>query len=103
RSNILALDLLLRDGDATRLPSPALNIGTGRETSVLEIFEEIASILSSSQACHFEPAREGEIRRSALEFGLARKVLSWTPNIKLEEGLRETAAWFSAKNVEVKR
>ncbi len=57
--------------------------------------------MSNSRARRFEPAREGEICRSALETGLAREVLSWAPRIKLEEGLRETAAWFSAQNVQV--
>jgi UDP-glucose 4-epimerase len=103
RSNVLALNLLLQKGDLTGPASAALNIGTGRETSVLQILDEVASIMSSSQECQFEPPRQGEIRRSVLDIGRARTVLSWTPSITLEEGLRETAAWFSAENVQMRK
>lgn len=103
RSNVCALDLLIRDRDASRGSFYSLNIGTGRETSVLEILNRLASILDDSRECQFEPPRKGEIRRSVLDVGRARKVLNWTPGVSLEEGLRETAAWFVAENVQLKK
>jgi UDP-glucose 4-epimerase len=44
RSNVCALDLLLRERDASRGAFHGLNIGTGNETSVLDILNRLASI-----------------------------------------------------------
>lgn len=103
RSNILALDLLLRNDKSAFTESLAFNIGTGSETSVLEILNHLASILGSSAECRFEPARGGEILRSVLDSGRARKVLKWKPSLSLEEGLRETATWFQSESVQLKK
>lgn len=102
RSNLLALDLLLDGGDDRHGETTAFNIGTGKETSVLEILDRLALILGSSVESQFEPAREGEIRRSVLDVGLAREVLKWGPTLNLEEGLRDTATWFLAQNIQPK-
>ena len=103
RSNILALDLLLRSEDVSFAESPAFNIGTGSETSVLEILNHLALILGRPAECRFEPPREGEIRRSVLDSGRARKVLGWKPSLSVEEGLRETAAWFQSERIQLKK
>jgi nucleoside-diphosphate-sugar epimerase len=67
-------------------------------TSVVEILNQLSTIIGSSKEGQLEAPKEGEIRRSVLDIGRARKVLSWEPGLSLEEGLRETAAWFSAGN-----
>ena len=103
RSNILALDLLLRSEDVSFAESPAFNIGTGSETSVLEILNHLALILGCPAKCQFEPPRKGEIRRSVLDSGRARKVLGWKPSLSVEEGLRETAAWFQSERIQLKK
>lgn len=103
RSNVLALGLLLQGGNALMSTSSAFNIGTGGETSVLEIFRLLVSILDGDDQCQFEPPREGEIRRSVLDCGRAERALNWKPTLGLEEGLRETAAWFLAENNHLKK
>jgi len=103
RSNILALDLLLQRGDASLAEASAINIGTGRETSVLEILHQLVLIMGGSGECNFEPAKEGEIWRSLLDIDRACKVLNWKPSLSLEEGLRETATWFMNENIQLKK
>lgn len=98
RLNMLALKLLLEGADISLRVSPVFNIGTGKETSILEILELLTSILGCSGECQFERPREGEIRRSSLDFQRAREVLNWKPTLSLEEGLRETVRWFLAAN-----
>ena len=65
----------------------AYNVGTGIETSVLDL----AGALDASDL-RFEPARLGEIARSVLDPGLAARELGWTPATRLPEGLRRTLA-----------
>ena len=62
----------------------AYNIGTGEETTVVELVERLE--LEPT----FEPERPGEVRRSALDPGAAREELGWTPQVGLNDGLRRT-------------
>ena len=64
--------------------SGAYNIGTGRETTVLELVERLE--LEPT----FEPERPGEIRRSCLDASAARAALGWEPRTALDDGLQRT-------------
>jgi len=77
----------------------SLNIGTGKETTVMELFKILREVSGESgiEEVH-GPAREGEQRRSQLSYGLAKKILGWQPEITLEEGLKSTYNWFK-KNI----
>ena len=73
-----------------------LNIGTGIETSVLDLFRMLRDATGTSVALRHEPARDGEVARSALDPSRARKELGWEPWTPLEEGLEATVAWMRA-------
>ncbi len=74
-----------------------LNIGTGRETSVNELFLLLRATCGSSCIARHGPARPGEQRRSAIDPALAGKVLGWVPRTPLEEGLRKTVEYYPAR------
>jgi UDP-glucose 4-epimerase len=66
------------------------NVGTGTETSVLELYEAIQEATGvRRQAEHAEP-RAGELQRSVLDVSLAARELGWVPERTLAEGLAET-------------
>jgi UDP-glucose 4-epimerase len=71
--------------------SGALNIGTGRETDVLEL---VAALGRLGGAESFEPElappRTGEVQRIALDSARAERELGWRPATNLDEGLRLT-------------
>jgi UDP-glucose 4-epimerase len=69
---------------ADREATGAYNIGTGEETTVLDLVGRLQ--LEPT----FEPERPGEIRRSCLDASAARGALGWQPATSLEEGLRRT-------------
>ena len=64
----------------------AINIGTGIETSVLELVDALGV------EPRFEPARAGEVARSCLDVALAAEQLGWRAQVRLEEGLERTVA-----------
>ncbi len=64
----------------------AVNIGTGLETSVLELVRAIGAEAATA------PERPGEVARSCLDVRRAADVLGWRAEIGLEEGLRRTLA-----------
>jgi UDP-glucose 4-epimerase len=66
------------------------NVGTGEETSVLELFEACRRVASVDVEAEHAPARPGEARRSVLDVSLAERELGWSPRTTLEDGLRET-------------
>lgn len=66
------------------------NIGTGRQTSVTELYWEIASICEVDEAPRFEAPRPGELQNSALDASKAKALLGWKPKTGLREGLSQT-------------
>ncbi len=53
------------------------NIGTGRETSVNELVREMAAQAGVEAQAHFEPLRQGELMRSAIDPARAGIQLGW--------------------------
>lgn len=72
----------------------AVNIGTGVETDVLEIFQHLRQAVGSRVEAVHGPAKTGEQRRSCLDARLAGQVLGWRPQVGLPDGLRRTAEYY---------
>ena len=71
----------------------AFNIGSGVETSVLQLVEELSAVAGVKPDVRFAEARPGEATRSVLQAAKARAHLGWAPRISLREGLTRTYAW----------
>jgi UDP-glucose 4-epimerase len=69
------------------------NVGTGRETSVVELYELCARVAGSDAEPEHAPARLGELRRSFLDPTRAARELGFTAMVDLEDGLRATWDW----------
>jgi UDP-glucose 4-epimerase len=74
----------------------AVNIGTGRETSVRQIFDAMAEVAGYSQQPRFGPPRKGDVMRIALDPSLAGQQLGWQARMTLFDGLAATYRFFSA-------
>lgn len=72
------------------------NIGTGIETNVLEIYQNIKEITGSSVSAKHGPAKSGEQKRSCLDSRLAAEKLDWKAKINLDEGLKKTIEYFKS-------
>jgi UDP-glucose 4-epimerase len=66
------------------------NVGTGQETSVVDLYELCRRVAGSELEALEAPARLGELQRSVLDVSLAERELGWRPEVSLEEGLRNT-------------
>jgi UDP-glucose 4-epimerase len=89
-------------GDVARATVSALgqeggvfNIGTGRETSVLELYELCRSAAGSSTDATHAPARLGELQRSFLDTLKSAEELGFAAMVGLEDGLAATWEWVS--------
>ena len=79
------------------LDSRSFNIGTGVETSVIQLAELIRSTSGKNPVIEHAPDRAGEVRRSVLLAAKAQKVLGWTPRMSIDDGIKETYNWFSSE------
>jgi UDP-glucose 4-epimerase len=69
-----------------------INLGTGVETSVLELVELVGSAFGRDDfEPEFAPAREGEIERTVLDATGAAERLGWRAERTIETGLEQTA------------
>ncbi|MBU4298478.1 GDP-mannose 4,6-dehydratase [Patescibacteria group bacterium] len=75
-----------------------LNIATGKETSVLEIFDQIKKMTESSVRKKHVPLPAIAFPRGCLDVKRAKKTLGWQPKYSFVEGLEKTVNWF--KNYE---
>jgi UDP-glucose 4-epimerase len=64
-----------------------LNVGTGAETSVTELYGLVSAASSSALSPRAAPGRPGELQRSALDPGRAGLHLGWKPWTSLPEGI----------------
>ena len=69
------------------------NVGTGRETSVADLYELCARVAGSDTPPEYAPARRGELQRSFLDTTRAAESLGFTAMVDLEDGLRATWDW----------
>jgi UDP-glucose 4-epimerase len=87
RANLLAIE-----NDFTG----EINIGTGIETSVNELFNMLKEISNKNDLHEVHgPAKEGEQKRSVLSYNKAEIILGWKPEVKLKDGLAKTFNWFN--------
>ncbi|RJX16933.1 MAG: NAD-dependent epimerase/dehydratase family protein [Ammonifex sp.] len=68
----------------------ALNIGTGKGTSVKELLQVLERISEQKVLPRYGPPRPGDIRHSVLDPARARAVLTWQSRYSLVEGLKQT-------------
>ncbi len=78
--------------------SGELNIGSGKEISVLELVKEIENSLKEKLNTTYAPSPPGDQMRSCLDATKAGKILDWQPEISLTEGIQKTLDWAHNQN-----
>ena len=94
-------------GDVARATTSALgqeggvfNVGTGRETSVVELYKLSARVAGSDTHAEHSEARLGELQRSVLDPELAARELGFRAMVELEDGLQATWDWVRSEQKE---
>ncbi|MBA2567016.1 MAG: GDP-mannose 4,6-dehydratase, partial [Thermoleophilaceae bacterium] len=70
----------------------ALNIGTGVQTSVLDLVAALGRVTGADLEAEHAPERPGEVRHIALDASRARVELGWEAAVAVDEGLERTLA-----------
>jgi UDP-glucose 4-epimerase len=85
KANVAALD----KGD-----NDVFNIGTGVETDVNEIYQELNKATGADMPEQHGPGMPGEQRRSVLNIEKAGKLLGWQPDYNFADGIKATVEFF---------
>lgn len=72
----------------------AINIGSGKEISINEIYKKISELVGSNKPPVHGSAIKGEVDHIYLGVKLAKRVLGWKSEFELDTGLKETIKWF---------
>jgi dTDP-glucose 4,6-dehydratase len=71
-----------------------VNLGNPVELTILDFAGQIRRLMNSNLAFKFEPLPQDDPRKRRPDISKAKRVLGWEPKISLEDGLRETVAYF---------
>ena len=78
----------------------AVNIGSGKGSSINEILYSISTILSSKLKIRYLPSRSFDVKKNVLHVGLAGNVLSWKPATQLADGISKTLEYMKSQTLE---
>lgn len=88
------VDGVLRAAETPGVGGEVFNIATGGRVSLNELLEVLKKIIGSDVQPIYQEARQGDVRDSQADIDKAGRLLGYRPTATLEEGLRETVAWF---------
>ena len=73
-----------------------VNVGNPAEFTMLELAEQVLRIVGGSSKLVFKPLPQDDPKQRQPNIGLAKEKLGWQPKVSLEDGLKETVAYFRA-------
>ena len=77
--------------------SGAINIGTGIETNVNDLYHTLGTVADVTRAPEYGAARPGEQSRSVISPARAAQLLNWRPQVELAHGLDQTFSYFKER------
>ena len=73
-----------------------VNLGNPVEFTILELAEKVIAMTGSKSKISFKPLPSDDPRQRQPDITLAKEMLGWNPDIKLEEGLIKTIEYFQS-------
>jgi nucleoside-diphosphate-sugar epimerase len=90
-----ALDMMTRVGDLAKYPGEVFNVGTGVQTSIMEVVNELASVTGNTIDASWSsmPPRQWDTDTWVADISKAKKLVGWKPSNSLKSGLEKTVQW----------
>ncbi len=81
-------------GSRCRILQDPVNLGNPDEMTILEFAQAVRAAAGGGGKVLFRSLPADDPKQRQPDIGRARALLGWEPRVGLEEGLRETIAWF---------
>lgn len=91
---VAGLELLMESPETVVGP---YNLGNPEETSVEDIARRVLALTGSRSGINLRPLPQDDPKRRRPVIDRAVETLGWTPKVRLDDGLRETIAYFSLR------
>jgi len=82
---------LMLTGDSCTGP---VNLGNSSEFTILELAEKVIKFTNSRSKLIFKPLPQDDPRQRQPDLSRAKALLEWQPKVALDDGLKETIAYF---------
>jgi nucleoside-diphosphate-sugar epimerase len=79
-------------------PGTVLNVAGGEETTVRDVLDLVGELLGRPVEVDHQPAKPGDVQRTAGAIDRARAVLQWQPVVGVREGVTAQLAWHRAQS-----
>jgi len=73
-----------------------VNLGNPTETTILGFAEKIIALTGSSSRIVFKPLPADDPKQRQPDITLAKEMLDWEPQVKVDDGLKQTIEYFSS-------
>jgi len=81
-------------GETPQIDGEVINLGNPNEKTVKELAEQIKTMTGSSSEITLNPIGEDDPKKRKPDITKATKLLQWTPQVSLEDGLKQTIEYF---------
>lgn len=86
------VEALVKAAEAESVNQQVINVGSGRETNVLELADLVEDVTGQRVNRVHNREKSGGVRRLVADIARARALLDWQPRVDLQEGLKRTVA-----------
>jgi len=84
----------IRMMDSDNTITGPVNMGNSGEYTIRELAEAVIKLVGGRSKIKFEPLPQDDPKQRKPNISLAKKLLDWEPKVTLEDGLKETVAYF---------
>ncbi len=88
------VDAMLRMMDSEKGFTGPINLGNPGEFTISELAEKVISLVGTKSKLVYKPLPQDDPKQRKPDISLAQSKLAWNPQVNLEDGLKETIAYF---------
>ncbi|MDQ3645993.1 MAG: GDP-mannose 4,6-dehydratase, partial [Actinomycetota bacterium] len=92
--NVVDANIRAAEAPASVVDGAVYNVAGGSSHSLLDLLEELSSLMGKRIEPRFTPLRAGDVRHSSADISAAARDLGYEPSTSFAEGLRATVEWF---------
>lgn len=93
-ANVVHGNLLAADANSADVAGRVFNVANGRSTSVLQLLNQLNTLLGTNVQAKFAPFRAGDVRESLADISQARQYLGYEPQVDFETGLQRSIEYY---------